>query len=445
MGPQIVIFWKRRSVLKTTIAIAMGLFLGIPMAHAQKLRLTPNPFDRFENAVRPLLEKYCGDCHAPESREAEFLTPQTAVAAAQQRNSFASVAHHINDGTMPPEDSDQPSASERKVILDWIETTFTLTPADNDRISQYVVEIMEDKSGNLWFGTVTDGAARFDGKNLTWFNRSNGLAGDTVVSVVEDQVGQIWLGTDGGISRYDGKTFTHYSDSAGLPGTRCYLLLDRNGKLWAGTEKGVFRFDGTKFASFPLPDPENNPQAYKMTRGKVWCLTEDSKGNIWFGRDGLGACRFDGQNFTHFTKQDGLCSNNVSCIVEDPAGDIWFGCLSSDVPEYVNEGGLARFDGKTIQSFKEHKGLYDTDIYTIYATKAGEVWIGATGIGAYRFDGKAFQLFNKTDREYWTRFFGLQSMLEDRSGAMWFGFSGGLFRFNGNSFYNIGKNGPWGR
>jgi hypothetical protein len=34
------------------------------------------------------------------------------------------------------------------------------------------------------------------------------------------------------------------------------------------------------------------------------------KGNIWFGRDGYGACKYDGSSFTRFTNEDGLPSNN---------------------------------------------------------------------------------------------------------------------------------------
>lgn len=39
--------------------------------------------------------------------------------------------------------------------------------------------------------------------------------------------------------------------------------------------------------------------------------------------------------------------------------------------------------------------------------------------------------------------FGLQAMTEDKNGTLWFGFSGGLFRFNGDLFTNVTKGGPW--
>jgi ligand-binding sensor domain-containing protein len=38
---------------------------------------------------------------------------------------------------------------------------------------------------------------------------------------------------------------------------------------------------------------------------------------------------------------------------------------------------------------------------------------------------------------------GIQSILEDRNGMLWFGFSGGLFRFNGTAITNVYKAGPW--
>ena len=269
--------------------------------------------------------------------------------------------------TMPPADAEQPSAAQRKLITDWIDDTFHFQAADFDRLSTYVVEAFEDSKGNLWFGTVTDGAARFDGKSLTWYSAKNGLGGDTVTSITEDQQGNIWLGTDGGVSKFDGTSFTTYSNERGLPGTRCYVLVDRNNNIWAGTERGVFRFNGSRFTKFDVPEPAIDVRSWKVAFGKVWCLTEDRHGNIWFGRDGLGATRFDGKSFKHFTTKDGLCSNNVSSIVEDKQGNMWIGCLSSGQPASNTEGGLNRFDGRVndqvpgYQRFVQHRYLYNWD------------------------------------------------------------------------------------
>lgn len=317
-----------------------------------------------------------------------------------------------------------------------------INPFDT-QIDDYVVEVFEDSKGNLWFGTMAKGAARYDGKSLTYFSKKDGLCDNTVACINEDKDGNIWFGTHNGASRYDGRTFTSFTETGGLHGAGCQILVDRSGNIWAGTNHGAFRFDGVSFSKFSIPDPGIKAPSCKWETGKVWCLMEDRKGNIWFGRDGLGACRFDGTSFTHFTKKDGLCSNNVSQIMEDRQGNIWFGSLSSDQPRYVQEGGLSRYDGRTFTRFPETKGLHDNDIYTIYEEQSGNIWIGATGVGAYRFDGEKFTLFDRTDRKDLTVHFGVQSIREATDGRLWFGFSGGLFRFNGTSFVNVTQAGPW--
>ena len=180
-----------------------------------------------------------------------------------------------------------------------------------------------------------------------------------------------------------------------------------------------------------------------MSPFKVWDLFEDSKGNIWIGRDGYGACKYDGGSFTHFTKKDGLCSSNVASIAEDAQGNIWFGSITSDFPEYIQEGGVSRYDGKTFMQFPEVRGLTANDIYNLYSDRAGNIWIGAIGVGAYRYNGTTFTLFDKTDRPDLTKYFAVQAFVENRHGTLWFGFSGGLFRFSANSFVNVMRGGPW--
>ena len=109
------------------------------------------------------------------------------------------------------------------------------------------------------------------------------------------------------------------------------------------------------------------------------------------------------------------------------------------------------YDGKSFTKFPEVEGQSGNDIHTIYKERSGNIWIGATHLGAYRYDGTTFTPFNKSDRSDLTTNFGLQAMMQDRNGTLWCGFSGDLFRFNplatlgtgGSSFTNVTQGGPW--
>ena len=130
----------------------------------------------------------------------------------------------------------------------------------------------------------------------------------------------------------------------------------------------------------------------------------------------------------------------MASITEDVNGNIWFGSITSDFPP-IKEGGLSRYDGKSFTRFEDVKGLTANDIYTVYALRSGQVWVGAVGVGAYRYDpstalktdGSAFTLFDRTERPELTRYFGVQAVLEDSKGTLWFGFSGGLVPLQRNA------------
>ena len=56
----------------------------------------------------------------------------------------------------------------------------------------------------------------------------------------------------------------------------------------------------------------------------ISCMFEDRAGNLWIGSD-QGICRFDGQQFFHYTENEGLTGNTVNCMLEDKKGTIWIG------------------------------------------------------------------------------------------------------------------------
>ena len=407
--------------------------------------------DEFSVSIRPLLEKYCVECHAPGEMEGlDFLAAMTDADVTQHKYLFADVAEQMEIRTMPPRDFAQPTEAERKLVTDWIRKQVNLKPEDTDRISTYVVEVFQDKQGNLWMGTMQDGAARYDGKTLTYFSTKDGLPSNTVTSFAEDKDGNLWAGTHSGVCKFDGKTFQRLGSAVGLPdvrgsGPRAWssAQTDRKGNVWVRIGNTLFRSNGASFVPFALPIQRDKISSYAIDAGSASFDLEDRQGNLWFGTDGAGAFRYDGKAFTQFTTADGLCSNNVTSIHEDKNGMIWFACIQSFQPKMTGDGGVCRFDGKTFNKFPKTKGLSENDIYTIYETRSGDIWIGATGVGAYRYDGQEFTLFNETNREHWTRNFGVQDILEDRNGTLWFGFSGGLFRFDGTSFFNVTKKGPW--
>lgn len=313
------------------------------------------------------------------------------------------------------------------------------------QIAEYVVEAFEDSRGVLWFGTMNKGVARYDGKALTYLTEKDGLCGNTIVNIVEDKDGALWFSGHTGVCKYDGKSFTPFFNAEGR------VRKDRSGTIWVSTNDAVYRYDGTAFDPFNVPLPTERPATYSIRPRRVTFELEDSQGHLWFTTDGYGAFRYDpsaelatgGSPFTQFTKEDGLCSNTVWSILEDRQGRLWFTCIQAYQPSMTGDGGVTRYDGQTFTPFPETAGLSKNDVYTIYEDRSGKIWIGATGVGAYRYDGKEFTLFDKTDRPDLTTNFGLQALLEDRNGTLWCGFSGGLFRFDGSSFVNVTQDGPW--
>jgi ligand-binding sensor domain-containing protein len=250
--------------------------------------------------------------------------------------------------------------------------------------------VLEDRKGNFWFSTVGEGVYYYDGKSFQHFTTKEGLANNQVIDIYEDKTGTIWFGTLSGASRYDGKSFRNYRMNEGLNFTtdeRLFLddhndvnsiIEDKTGKFWFGTRGNACIYDGKTFTVL-------THQGKPFTN--VRTIIEDKKGNIWLGgSDGLW--RYDGSTFTNFTQK------GVSYVYEDRKGNIW---TSSE----TNWGwSLFRYDGNTLSNKNPTVTEVDPEsedtksmLFGILEATDGSIWFGSGGV--YRYDGKTITDFKR--------------------------------------------------
>ncbi len=267
-----------------------------------------------------------------------------------------------------------------------------------------VMDLLEDKQGNLWFAADRGGLGRLapDG-TLKWFSENEGLAG-AAFSLHLDNEGTLWIGTLDGLFQFDGKRFkmivlpsvlnkTHplvrrlvpgpgnsffvatahqgayrwesgffsqYLPAQGPGGGNTYTCFPRpDHELWVGSATGLFKVVNEKLVRTSEPDPVIDRPVYSML--------EDRHGQVWFGTD-LGVMRWDGNQLDHLTVQNGLLGNetNRDALIQSANGDIWIG----------TDSGASRY-----------RGTFDLD-------PIGSPNIQITG---FRVDGREFPADKKLD------------------------------------------------
>lgn len=103
--------------VKIIYAICVNLALSISLSAADFKK-------EFETKVRPMLEKYCLDCHDPddEDNESPFLEAVTLEDISMYRSSWKSTAAQLRNRTMPPKrKKKQPTEFERVELSNWID------------------------------------------------------------------------------------------------------------------------------------------------------------------------------------------------------------------------------------------------------------------------------------------------------------------------------------
>ncbi len=88
------------------------------------------------------------------------------------------------------------------------------------------------------------------------YNRATGLPSDYILCILQDRHGFLWFGTDRGTGRYDGRSFKTFTAADGLGSNFVRRIFeDRDGNIWFGLiEGGVTRFDGSSLKTYTTAD-----------------------------------------------------------------------------------------------------------------------------------------------------------------------------------------------
>ena len=302
------------------------------------------------------------------------------------------------------------------------------------QLCQHLREIFQDSKGNLFFGTNNYGLMYYNGDSLTYFTEKEGMEKGRITGIVEDKAGNIWIGNYGGLTKFDGASFTDFGEKDGLIFQEVWsIALDQKGQFWIGTTEGLSRFDGKKFSDFPIPKASVKDTNTVFAYDRITSILEDKNGDLWFGTDGFGITKYhpSTKEFTLFTKEDGLCDNNIYDLFQDSKGNIWIGTMF---------GGLSMYNGHTFTNFTQLGMIEGIEVGGIHEDNYGNIWFASENVGVYRYDGHTFTKYNEADG---LNTGGILAIYQDREGRFWLGGWGGLFRYNGSSFYNVTKDGPW--
>ena len=225
---------------------------------------------------------------------------------------------------------------------------------------------------------------------FTHLTTKDGLSQGYVVDILQDRRGFMWFATRDGLNRYDGYTFVVYKHDPNDPGSLSSsfiqdLMEDDQGYLWVATNNGVSRFDPTTERCARYVHEPNDPGT--LGGASVKSVVQDRHGHLWFGTEDGGLDKLDprGGTFTHYRDDSGgRFVGRITQVIEDSHGDIWF----------TGKRGLFHVDQETGRVTRRPAAINTLSADSVYEDEAGDLWLLANSpvVGLVRYDPRTERL-----------------------------------------------------
>jgi signal transduction histidine kinase/ligand-binding sensor domain-containing protein len=280
-----------------------------------------------------------------------------------------------------------------------------------------IIDLTEDKFGNVWVGTNGNGVVSIEGDKITQYKTEQGLTSNVVNVVRSMRDGRMLIGTVNGLNILTNNKIWPLKITQGLQITD--IEIDEYQSIWLTTERGLVRLNEALDVEEIL-SPENGLPGLSLTN-----LMFDREGSLWATGSRSGLIRLKDASITTYYKIHGLSADIVNVVHEAADGKIFVGTDGGDVD--VFEKG--KFNQILIR--QPHKNI---GVRSLWVDKQTNLWIGSYN-GLLRKRG-AEEIVQNTKTGLPSQ--EVRRILEDNYGFMWVGTrSGGLMKMKDGKLLKV--------
>ena len=367
---------------------------------------------------RALLEDHFGNLWVGTAAKGLFKftidenqTPQIAIQFAPQPDSEIEWIDKISE------------AADGSLWIAGMNGLYEFAPAAN-KLSRYTrtsgilpyrfQSMFEDRDGNVWLGTLTNGLYRLSTQGLVSYGTEDRLSfvrsvrldnennliltafvtntelDEQGAKVERDIAGKVTPPFMWRLGKLTGDKFSWTIPNFSEPienygsGENQLSLQARDGEWWIVTGKGLFRFPKIKFEDLKTTVPLNVlSEKNGLTPESVFRLFEDSHGNLWIATRATADNGFyqweratgtlrDMKNTPGFSE---IKFNLISSFAEDSGGNIWLG---------FNNQGFARIRSGRIEFWGNEQKIPPGGVASLFFDRENRLWIATRQGGILR-------------------------------------------------------------
>lgn len=288
-----------------------------------------------------------------------------------------------------------------------------------------VWDLLLDKRKILWIATYHEGVSYSDNSNMEFKNfthekkDANSIGSDYINAVLEDRDGDLWFGTSNGLSLFHRRsaTWTHYFQGKNLSEKNVILSLCESvdGKVWAGGYAfGVAEIDKKK--GTVVRYHMTNPAKVTGTEYVYAIFKDEFSDNLWLGGlYGQVSC------YNPKTKETRLYGEEaLRCFNSYNDSTILLGLYR----------GLFKLEKRTGKKIKTKIGA---TVNAILKDGDRSYWIGTTMNGLYHYDLKTDSLRRYTKETNGLSSNHIYAIEKDEDGFLWISTEEGLNKFSPES------------